>query len=100
MEDMEYKKINFYNDDDINVDLQYLNGDLLLHCTVNGKYSKRVKEKLQEQFMVISELAYMEGFEEMFSYTQNLKFANLIYPCEVIGEVPHSDYKVVRWDLK
>lgn len=95
-----YNKMVWLENDDFKAEVQQFEGQVYLHCEVYN-FSKSVLEKIREEFYKVAELTYQRGLTHMFSYTSNLKFTNLIAPCEVIGEVSErgTTLKVIAWEL-
>lgn len=96
----EKRKMIWYEDEDFKSELEYFDNAVYVHCTVNN-FNKTVVEKIRDEFYSLGEVAHGYGFKHLFAYTQDLKFTNMIHPCEVIGKVEEGGqaYDVIAWEL-
>ena len=62
------------------------------------KASKAVLEKAQEVFSEIKALAYMDGYEQILTYTKDDRMFKFFSPDKILGEV--DGWKVASWELK
>ena len=99
--DSNYKQVTFWEDEDGRGVYEFYLGALYAHCYIYNEKLSTYK-KLKEVWGAFKQWASLEGIEDVYSYTQNLKFCQFLDPCEVIGVVTIEDktYEVVEWELK
>lgn len=100
---MEVKRKIYEENEDFRVDLELLNGALFAHVSVfNNKLS--TFKKMRERWSELIRDAYFSGHEFIFSYTDNLKFANWLGENTKVTEVSNpntgDDMTVIYYDLR
>lgn len=73
---------------------------LFLHCDVKRNTVSSLKS-VREGFSILKEEAYLHGWDEMYTYTQNGRWVRLIggqYQQTVI--VNDKEYEVYKWEVK
>jgi hypothetical protein len=99
MSERTVKKV--YEDEDFSVVLEEWSSILFLHCYVDN-YSKSVKKKMLDIFEELKQACFYNGWEELYSYTPNGKFARMLPGAEKIDSFKQGDveYEVFEWVLK
>lgn len=76
------------------------NNLLFLHCEVKKNTKSALKEILSG-LEILKEEAYLAGWDEMYTYTQNPRWVRLlggIYLTEIV--IDEKRYEVYKWELK
>lgn len=96
-----YIKKVFYQDDDITVTLEEADGNLMAHLYAS-KVSIPIAKRILELWNVICERAYWQGYEEIYTYSNEPRMFKLVKGGEEVGEFNKNgvNYKVWKWDLK
>jgi len=84
------------------MELEYLDGCLFIHCDVES-FSASSLKTMKLVWGWIKESAFMQGYDHIYTYTKNLKFALMVDGSgKVIDEfnLDDEDYEVIKWDLK
>jgi hypothetical protein len=96
-----YKKATYYEDDDVRVRVELVNDELFAHVTIfNAK--KSVVERLLKVWAEIKALAYFDGYEAIYTYTQDAKRMQKLFPfSQKVGpfEWEGRKFEVLKWDL-
>jgi len=72
------RKWTLYNEDDFcKVELEELDGYVYVHVTVK-QWSKDVLRFIQEGWKVLEFELWLEGYDDIYSYRMNEKFAKLV----------------------
>lgn len=93
----------FINNDLYRIDIEKIDDSVFIHMKVN-EWSPDVAKLLKLDWEILRGDAYMEGYDHLFSYTKNSKFAKLIdNTCTTVGvvedPVTHEVYDVLAWEL-
>lgn len=67
------------------------------------KFSHSIVRHYRKAFQTVKENCRKEGYSQIYSYTRNRKFAELVSPDfekEMIIEVAGKNYEVLKWVLK
>lgn len=95
----------FYEDEDVKGTLELFvdkGGDnaLFIHCDVY-RWSKSSLKKFREEFKVLKKEAVKNGFDALYAYTENPKWAKMVEKCEKIGQFTKDGkyYEVLEWQL-
>ena len=88
-----------HQEDDFELIGEDVDGQLFIHCTVH-KFNKSVLKQMREVFEVVQEQSKEVGYNEIFSYTSNPKFAKLFVGVEYITSIDSlgKTYEVFKWD--
>ena len=93
------KYIEIYDDGDFNVKVEEQDGIMFLHCDVEN-FNKTVLKNMRTVFEEIKVAAAYFGWEEIFSYTPNPKFAKILGGESINSfEVCGKTYEVMKWEL-
>lgn len=93
---MVYEKREYYDDDDINVWLENIEEQIFLHLVVKNM-SKAVIQKIREKWGEVVIKLWHAGYDEVFVYTRDKRFVDMIGGAEFIGQA--DDHGVYKWDL-
>ena len=70
---------------------------IFLHISVFN-WGKSVLKSIREDMDKILQHSKELGWDEIYAYTPNVKFANLIEPCEVVASMEgRDDLTIVKW---
>jgi hypothetical protein len=96
-----YIKKKFYEDDNITITLEEADGYLMAHVTIFS-FSRSVLKRIQEVWYEICERAYWQGYEEIYTYSNEPRMFKLIKGGSEVGgfEKDGANYKVWKWELK
>lgn len=97
-----YIKATFYEDEDIKVTLEEMDGYLMAHLTIY-QFSKSVHKKVLSLREEIINRAYFSGYDAIYSYTADERIPRLIgEELEELGDFYFhgKNYKVWKWELK
>jgi len=89
-------------DDAFKINIEEEQGHLFIHCVVH-KHSKSTIKAIKDCFKTIKEELFTNGFDWLYCYTQNLRFAQAIdNSLQVKSSVSSEgqDYTVVQWELE
>lgn len=99
---MEVKRTVYETNEDFKVDLELLDGALFAHVKVfNHKLS--TYKKMRECWSTLIRDAYFSGHEFIFSYTDNLRFADWLGENTEVKKVNHphtGELTVIYYDLR
>jgi len=91
-----HSKLVFYKDEDVIIEIQDLEGQFHVHCTViNSKLS--VFKRCYRVLAKLMEFAKHLDYDYMVSVSPNRKFCEM-YGATCIGE--QEGHEVMIWDLK
>lgn len=91
-----YKKYSYYKDEDIHAYVEDIDDQIFLHVDFLRVNKNAIRKTRQKWGEVILKL-YEEGYEEAYTYTQDVRFVNLIGGAKKIGQ--HENYGVYVWEL-
>lgn len=96
-----YIKKEFYSDDDLTITLEEADGNLMAHATIHSANKHSIKQLL-EIWEEIKSRAYWQGYEEIYTYSNDPRMFDIVKGGEEIGEFEKDGvkYKVWKWDLK
>ncbi len=90
------------DEDDFRVDLELEGEYLFVHCHIKT-WAPSVLKKLRLGFNELKQMAYLEGYDNLYTYTGNNRWCKLlddnfkhISDITVLGQ----DYEVLGWGLK
>jgi len=86
----------YYEDDDIRVWMEEINGLLFVHVGIFNM-SKAVLKKIREKWGEVVISLYFDGYEELFTYTKDSRIVKMIGDPHKVGQ--HEGYEVWKWDL-
>lgn len=94
---MQYKKrTTIFKDDNYRISVEEIDGCLFVHCELY-KFSKAVLKDVKTTWAELLIHLYFMGYEEVFTYTKDMRLPNLVGGGQVIGS--WDDWRVVKWDL-
>lgn len=73
-----------------------IEGCLFVHVEIR-KFNKSTLKKIKEDWSELLIELYFQGYEEVFTYTQDMRIVDLVGGGEVVGE--KGIWKIVKWDL-
>lgn len=93
---MSFDRITYYQDEDIKVFLEEIDEQVFVHVAIYN-FSKSVLDKVREKWGEIVQKMYVNGYEELFTYTKDNRIVKMIGYPEKVGQ--HEDYEVWKWEL-
>ncbi len=70
---------------------------LFLHISVFN-WGKSVLKSIRNDMDEVLRLTKEQGWDEIYAYTKNVKFANLVEPCEIVAPMEgREDITIVKW---
>lgn len=95
-----YIQKEFYKDDDLTVTLEEGDGNLMAHVAVHSA-SKSSIGRILEIWDDIRNRAYWQGYEEIYTYSNEPRMFEIVKGGEQVGEFEKDGikYKVWKWDL-
>lgn len=96
-----YIKREFYSDDDLTVTLEEADGNLMAHVVLYSASKASINRVLQV-WQEIKERAYWQGYEEIYTYSNEPRMFDIVKGGEQVGEFEKDGikYKVWKWELK
>lgn len=96
-----YKTATYYADDDFEMKVELYEGTPLVHLQLH-KVSKTIIDKVMRVWAEIKALAYMDGYEAIYTYTQDSRMFRIFGATKVPGSFNYKGavYEVGKWDLK
>lgn len=95
-------EVILYEDDDVKVGAEVVDGLLFCHCYAKTNMSKSVLKKWRRWWGILKEEALLAGFNDVFTYTPNLHFCKLLdNSFEHIKTIdsPNGPLEVLKWEL-
>jgi len=90
-------KQTFSNSEDYKLVLEMEQDIIFLHIAVYN-WGKSVLKSIREDMLDILERTKGQGWDEIYAVTPNVKFANLVEPCEVVAPSEYrKGYTIVKW---
>ena len=90
-------KQTFSENKDYSLVIQMESDILFLHIDVFN-WGKSVLKSIRSDMDTILSKTKEQGWDEIYAYTPNVKFANLVEPCETIGLMQgQEDLTIVKW---
>ena len=95
-----YIKKVYYEDDDIIVTLEELDGLLLAHVAIEHS-SKKVLKRILKVWEEIKRAAYWQGYENIYTYTKEGRMLKFFKDWKKYGTCQYKGetYEVVGWAL-
>lgn len=94
------KVIEIYSDENFDVKVEEQEGIMFLHCDVEN-FNKSVLKQMKAVMEEIKVAAFCHGWDEIFSYTPNPKFAKMLGGESIDSfRTNNQDYEVMRWALE
>lgn len=90
------KRKPWFSNEDYTMSYEKINHELFIHVTIES-FSKDVLEDIKQKWNDFKLKAYSLGYENIFSYTKDMRIVELVGGAEVIGD--WEGKKVVRWVL-
>lgn len=87
-------KVVLYKDEDFYVTGETIDEHIYVHVSANN-YSKAIKIKMISVWNDIREEVWLSGWDRIFSYNTNGKFAKLFG-----GKLVDKDLRMYVWELK
>lgn len=92
-----FSRRTYIETDDYRIWLEDINDQLFVHVTIYNS-TKSVIESIKEGWAELLIDAYFQGYEDVFTYTQDNRIIKLIGGAIKVGQ--HEDYEVWKWELK
>jgi len=89
-------RLTWYENDNYKMTYEVIDGEVYIHAVVDN-FSKSVLNDMREKWLAFKLKLYSLGYENVFTYTKDIRIVNLIEAGEMIGET--QGLKVVRWEL-
>lgn len=91
----------YYEDDNFIIRLEEIEGVLMVHVTFN-LFSKDIYQKVLSVWDEIQSRAYWQGYENIYTYTQEPRMLHLFKDGEQIGTCNYKgkEFMVLKWELK
>jgi hypothetical protein len=86
-----------FENDDFQFSLENINNLPFVHLYCK-RFDRSVLEEIKLRWGELLISLYFDGYEELFTYTKDMRIPNLVGGGEVVGE--HEGNKVIRWELK
>lgn len=96
-----YKTATYYADDDFEMKVELYEGTPLVHLQLY-RASKTIIDKVMQVWAEIKALAYMDGYEAIYTYTQDNRMFRIFGATKVPGSFNYKGkvYEVGKWELK
>lgn len=97
---LDYIHRTYKETEDYSVRLEWVEGYVFAHVTLD-RCSRKIIRELEEIWMEILARFYFEGFEYIYSYSQDDRMLRIFKGGKVLEEIDyHGDkYKIVEFDL-
>ena len=90
-------KQTFSNSEDYKLVLEMEQNIIFLHIDVHN-WGKSVLKSIREDMLDILERTKEQGWDEIYAVTPNVKFANMIEPCQVVAQSEaDKNCTIVKW---
>jgi len=87
----------FSKNEDYKLVIEMEQDTIFLHIAVYN-WGKSVLKSIRKDMLDILERTKEQGWDEIYAVTPNVKFANLVEPCEVVApSEAHKGYTIVKW---
>ena len=87
----------FSKTEDYELVLQLEEDTIFLHIDVVN-WGKSVFKSIQKDMQDILHKTKEQGWGEIYAYTPNVKFANMVEPCEIVASMDgREDLTIVKW---
>lgn len=95
-----YIKLKFYEDDDMLITLEEMDGELMVHLAMY-KCSRPIIRKALELWSEILRRAYWQGYEHIYTYTMEPRMFKFFVNGKKFGEFEKDGktYEVWGWEL-
>ncbi len=93
---MYIRRQTVFENEDFVLSLENINSLPFVHLVCN-KFDKKIFKDIKERWSELLVTLYFDGYEEVYTYTKDLRIPNMLGGGEVVGE--HNGFKVVRWGL-
>ena len=87
----------YYETDDYRIWMEDINDQLFIHVAIYNS-TKTVVTEIKEKWAELMIDAYFNGYEDVFTYTQDNRIIKMIGGATNIGQ--YNDYEVWKWELK
>lgn len=97
----DYKKATYYADSDFELTVEMYNGTPLIHLQLY-RATKAVIDKVMKVWAEVKALAWMDGYEAIYTYTQDNRMFRIFGAEKVPGTFnwKGQEYEVGKWELK
>ncbi len=90
-------KQTFSENEDYKLVLEMEENHIFLHIDVVN-WGKSVLKSIRTDMLDILKRTKEQGWDEVYAYTPNVKFANMVEPCETIGIMyGREELTIVKW---
>jgi len=95
-----YKTATYYSDDDFVMKVELYNGTPLIHLQLY-KATKAIIEKVMQKWAEVKALAWADGYDAIYTYTQDNRMFRIFGAEKVPGTFNFQGkvYEVGKWDL-
>lgn len=95
-----YKKAIYHEDEDFSLTVEMLEDYPFVHLHLK-RASRSIIENVMKKIAEIKALAYFDGYESLYTYTQDKRMFKLFNPDRIIGPLNYrgKEYEVAEWDL-
>lgn len=92
----------FYDSDDFTMKWEKLNEQLFVHIEID-RASQPIVEKIKEVWVSFQAQAYFEGYENIYTYTQDPRIVKIVGGAvevedDKLKDTP--DWRMFKWELK
>jgi len=96
----DYKKAVYHEDEDFSLTVEMMDDLPFIHLNIK-KASKATIDSVMKKFAEVKALAYFDGYEAIYTYTQDKRMFNLFKPDRVLGPMNYlgKKYEVAEWVL-
>ncbi len=98
----DYKKAVYYSDNNFSLIVELIDDVPFIHLQVK-KFSKSILETIRKKWAEVKALAYFDGYEAIYTYTQDERVFKFSSPTRVLDggfNLHGKEYRVAEWDLK
>lgn len=89
-------RTTWFEDDNYKMSYETVNGEVYIHIVIDS-FSKAILSDIKEKWLGFKLQLFSLGYENIYSYTKDMRIIKLVDMGELIGEA--EGFKVVRWEL-
>ena len=95
-----YKKAVYHEDENFSLTVEMMEDYPFIHLHLK-KASKAILESVMRKWAEVKALAYFDGYEAIYTYTQDKRMFSLFKPDRIIGPMNYKgkEYEVAEWVL-
>lgn len=87
----------YYETNDYRIWMEDINDQLFIHVAIYNS-TKSVMTEIKEKWAEFMIDAYFNGYEDVFTYTQDNRVVKMIGGAINVGQ--YNDYEVWKWELR